>query len=196
MTAFLVLCNGLARVNAALLALGRGLGAVCMGVMVIAILVQVFFRYVLNNALPWPEELARFLMLWATGLMIPTAYRRGGFVAIEVLARLLPRMAGAILGLILSMIALIVLVKGAQIGWNEVTGFAGRAETDSLRVPASLAFDRWVKLPKSTMMASLLVGLYLMIAVNIELMLRQIITLVGRGESLVPIAETASLGAE
>jgi len=32
--------------------------------MVIVILLQVFFRYVLNNALPWPDELARFLMLW------------------------------------------------------------------------------------------------------------------------------------
>jgi TRAP-type transport system small permease protein len=195
-TAVLAFCHGLGRINGALLALGRWIGAGCMALMVIAILVQVFFRYVLNNALPWPEELARFLMLWATGLMIPTAYRRSGFVSIEVLSRLLPRLVGAVLGLILGLLALVLLVKGAQIGWNEVSGFAGRAETDSLRVPASLAFDRWVKLPKWTMMASLVVGLVLMIAVNIELLLRQIIALAGHDDRLKPIPDTVSLGAE
>lgn len=167
-----------------------------MGLMVVVILAQVFFRYVLNNALPWPEELARFLMLWATGLMIPTAYRRSGFVSIEIFSRLLPRVIGGVLALILGMLALVLLIKGAQIGWAEVTGFSGRAQTDSLRVPASISFDRWVKLPKSTMMASLLTGLVLMIAVNIELMLRQIIALAGHGARLAPIPETASLGAE
>lgn len=196
MTAVLTICHGLGRINAALLALGRGLGACCMAVMVIVILLQVFFRYVLNNALPWPEELARFLMLWATGLMIPTAYRRGGFVSIEVLSRLLPRLLGMGLALILGLLALILLVKGAQIGWNEVTGFSGRAETDSLRVPASLAFDRWVKLPKWTMMSSLLVGLVLMIMVNIELMLRQLIALAGYDDQLKPIPDTVTMGAE
>ncbi len=39
--------------------------------MVVCILIQVFFRYVLNNALPWPDEAARFLMLWMTGFIAP-----------------------------------------------------------------------------------------------------------------------------
>ena len=69
-------------VNEHLLRLVRGIGAVAMALMVVAILIQVFFRYVLNNALPWPDEAARFFMLWMTGLMAPTAFRRGGFVAI------------------------------------------------------------------------------------------------------------------
>ena len=60
--------------------------------MVIVILVQVFFRYVLNNALPWPDELARFLMLWMTGFIAPSAYRWGGFVSIEMLPQLLPKL--------------------------------------------------------------------------------------------------------
>ncbi|MFN3576683.1 MAG: TRAP transporter small permease, partial [Tabrizicola sp.] len=83
MTALLAICNGLALLNGALLALGRWIGAVCLGLMVVAILMQVVFRYVLNNALPWPEEASRFLMLWSTALMAPTAFRRGGFVAID-----------------------------------------------------------------------------------------------------------------
>jgi TRAP-type transport system small permease protein len=82
------ICNGLGLINGALLAAGRGIGAVCMALMVIVILAQVFFRYVLGSALAWPEEASRFLMLWATGLMAPTAFRRGGFVAIDMVIRL------------------------------------------------------------------------------------------------------------
>lgn len=196
MTALVAICNGLGLINGAILALGRWIGAACLGLMVLAILAQVFFRYVLNNALPWPEELARFLMLWAAGLMIPTAYRRGGFVSIDMLSRLLPRRIGEILALALLALALAVLVKAALIGWAEVAGFGGRAETDTLRVPASLAFDAWVKLPKFTMMASLLAGIWLLLAVNVELILRQFLALCGRRQDLVPIADAISLGAE
>ena len=73
--------------NDVALKIGRAVGIVAIGLMVLAILIQVFFRYVLNNALPWPDEAARFMMLWLTGLMAPTAYRRGGFVAIDMAVR-------------------------------------------------------------------------------------------------------------
>ena len=63
--------------NTILLKLGRQLATVAIGLMVIIILIQVFFRYGLNSALPWPDEAARFLMLWMTGLIAPSAYRWG-----------------------------------------------------------------------------------------------------------------------
>ena len=47
-------------------ALGPAVAIVAIALMVLAILIQVFFRYALNNALPWPDEAARFLMLWMT----------------------------------------------------------------------------------------------------------------------------------
>ena len=51
-------------VNDRVLRLGRGLGCIALALTVIAILLQVYYRYVLNNALPWPEEAARALMIW------------------------------------------------------------------------------------------------------------------------------------
>ncbi|MEQ3727619.1 MAG: TRAP transporter small permease subunit, partial [Tateyamaria sp.] len=51
------------------LKIGRAIGIVAIAVMVVAILIQVVARYVFNNALPWPDEAARFCMLWMTGLM-------------------------------------------------------------------------------------------------------------------------------
>jgi TRAP-type transport system small permease protein len=192
---FISFANGLGAVNAALLALGRWLGATCVGLMVAIILVQVFFRYVLNDALAWPEEAARFLMLWMTGLMAPSAFRRGGFVSIEMLVRFLPRGPAAALTIILLALSLAVLVIGIQISWSEVTGLGGRFTTDSLSVPKP-DFSGWVKVPKSWMMASLLLGLGLLISVCVELMLRAFARLTGNETRLIVIPEAAIGGGE
>ena len=185
----------IAYVNETVLRWGRAVGAVAMALMVLAILIQVFYRYVLNNALPWPDEAARFCMLWMTGLMAPTAFRRGGFVAINMLDTFLPAMIGRILSLFLLGLSLLVLVFAVQIGWSEVTGFGGRFATAALYVPMSIGFDEWMRVPRSWMMASLFVGIILLISVNIELILRSVVTLFGGGDDLPAIPE-ASVGAE
>jgi TRAP-type C4-dicarboxylate transport system permease small subunit len=38
---------------------------------------QVFYRYVLNNALSWSEEASLWMMVWITFIILPLAYRRG-----------------------------------------------------------------------------------------------------------------------
>ncbi|SEN45736.1 TRAP transporter small permease [Palleronia pelagia] len=162
--------------NDLVLPVGRIVAIIAIALMVVAILVQVFFRYVLNNALPWPDEAARFMMLWMTGLMAPMAYRRGGFVAIDTLPMMLPRAAAAALSIALLLIAGIVLAVAVRIGWSEVTGFGGRFATASLYLPLP---DGWFRIPRSWMMASLLVGVVLLLIVNIELILRSILRLLG-----------------
>ena len=174
MGAALAVLKPLAFVNEHVLRIGRGIGIVAVALMVVAILVQVFFRYVLNNALPWPDEAARFCMLWMTGLMAPTAFRRGGFVSIDMAVRALPKGIGALVTLFLLLISLSVLVVALEIGWSEVTGFGGKFATASLYVPTDLGFGEWMRVPRSWMMASLLVGVTLMISVNVELILRAI----------------------
>jgi TRAP-type transport system small permease protein len=193
-TALLALCHGLGRLNGALLALGRWIGAACLGLMVIVILAQVFYRYVLNNALPWPEEASRFLMLWSTGLMAPTAFRRGGFVAIDMVVRMLPRLVATGLSVFLMVVTILVLWTALGIGWSEVTGIGGQFETDSLRVPVSLDFSVWMKVPKSWMMASMLVGVALLLLVAIELAIRNLYALIRGPEGLRDIPDTVMLG--
>ena len=82
------LLKSLVLLNTFILRIGRHLAWIAIGLMVVIILVQVLFRYGLNSALPWPDEAARFLMLWMTGLIAPSAYRWGGFVSIEMLLRI------------------------------------------------------------------------------------------------------------
>ena len=64
-----------------------------------------FFRYVLNNALPWPDEVARFLMLWMTALIAPSAYRWGGFVSIDMIIGSFTKLIGNLISLLLLMLS-------------------------------------------------------------------------------------------
>lgn len=186
----------LATFNASALTLGRWLGAACIAFMVAFILAQVFFRYVLGNALAWPEEASRFLMLWSAGLMIGTAYRRGGLVAIDMLSALFPRVIRHLLALALLALSMLILWKGLQIGIKEVTGISGRFTTDSLSVPVSIDLSEWKKVPKAWMMSSMVVGLVAMLSVGVELMLREVIAALGGADRLPAVAESVSLGSE
>jgi TRAP-type C4-dicarboxylate transport system permease small subunit len=196
MNFLLALANVLKVVNNLLLRIGRGIGVVAIAAMVVAILIQVFFRYILNNALPWPDEAARFCMLWMTGLMAPTAFRSGGFVAIDVIDSILPSAALRILQIMLLCVCLVVLVFAVQIGWKEVNGLGGRFATASLYVPTSLGFDEWFRVPRSWMMLSLFVGVVLLILVNVELILRRVISLFGGSDRLPAIDGPVTGGAE
>lgn len=40
-------------------------------------IVQVFYRYVLNNALSWSEEASLWMMVWITFAILPVAYHKG-----------------------------------------------------------------------------------------------------------------------
>jgi tripartite ATP-independent transporter DctM subunit len=52
-------------------------------------LIQVFFRYGLNSALSWPEEMARFAFVWFVFLGAAMVTRRARHIVIELLPRAL-----------------------------------------------------------------------------------------------------------
>ncbi|EKF60986.1 tripartite ATP-independent periplasmic transporter [Agrobacterium albertimagni AOL15] len=190
------LTNLLGRLNAAVLTVGLWLGAGALGIMLVFILVQVFFRYVLGNALPWSEEGSRFLMLWMTGLMVPTAFRQGGFVAITMILDIFPRLIGGIINLLFLGLTAVLLYVAMRIGWAEVTGLGGRFAMPAIAVPTSLDLSTWMKVPRGWMMASLATGVTMMFVVSIELILRNLIELTGHQQKLEPVASLAGLGAE
>lgn len=196
MNSIAYLTHQLGRLNAAVLTVGLWLGAASLGVMLVFILVQVFFRYVLGNALAWSEEASRFLMLWMTGLMVPTAFRQGGFVAIGMVVDVLPRIIGSLIALVFLLLSATVLYVGMRIGWSEVMGIGGRFAMPAIAVPTSLDLSSWMKVPRGWMMASLATGVTMMFVVNIELILREALALAGKRERLAPIGTLSSLGAE
>ncbi|MCP4317312.1 MAG: TRAP transporter small permease subunit [Hyphomicrobiales bacterium] len=160
-----------------LLRIGRTVAWVSMALMVLIIVLQVIFRYVFNNALPWPDEAARFLMLWMTGLIAPSAYRWGGFVSIDLVKDMLPLRIGRLLTLCLLFVSLLVLVVGLQYGIKHVnSGWLFASST--LKLPLEFIGLGLVRLKLAWMYMSLPIGIFLMILVNIELSLKSIVGLI------------------
>ncbi len=165
--------NFLKDFNSTILRIGRQLAWIAIFLMVVVILIQVFFRYILNNALPWPDELARFLMLWMTGFIAPSAYRWGGFVSIEMLPKLLPKLMENILLLILLSLSLFILIIGFQLGLQHIK-IGWIFESSSIKIPFHLIGGEQKALKLAWMYMSLPVGIFLLILVNIELILRKL----------------------
>ena len=193
MSLLIFIMQVLCKFNNFILRICRNLGVLAVVLMVVAILIQVFFRYILNNALPWPDEAARFCMLWMTGLMAPTAFRRGGFVAIDFINQFIPSIINVILSMVLLLLSLLVLITSVQIGYAEVTGFGGRFATASLYITVSIDLQNWYRIPRSWMMMSLLIGCVLLILVNLELIGRNIIFKLGKGNLLPKIHDYTSM---
>ena len=165
----------LENINTFILRIGRQLAWIAILLMVIVIIIQVFFRYVLNNALPWPDEVARFLMLWMTGLIAPSAYRWGGFVSIDMLERFLPKILANLLIFIILLISLAVLFIGFEMGLKHIN--AGWIfSSSSIKIPFSLIGGKTEAMKLAWMYMSLPIGIFLLILVNIELILRNILS--------------------
>ncbi|MEP3277782.1 MAG: TRAP transporter small permease subunit [Stappiaceae bacterium] len=62
-----------------------------IGLMTLIVIAGVFFRYVLNNSLPWVEDISLIMMVTTAFLVAPFAYRSGANVAIEILVEAFPK---------------------------------------------------------------------------------------------------------
>ena len=168
--------NILQNTNTFILRIGRQLAWIAILIMVIVIIIQVFFRYVLNNALPWPDEVAHFFMLWMTGLIAPSAYRWGGFVSIDMLERFLPKILSNILIFLILLVSLTVLLIGFEMGLKHIN--AGWIfSSSSIKIPFSLIGGKTEAMKLAWMYMSLPVGIFLLILVNVELVLRNILSI-------------------
>lgn len=64
--------------------IGSILCAGLFGTMTIVVLVGVFFRYVINAPLSWPEEVSRYLMIWEASVGISLGVRAEEHVGLTV----------------------------------------------------------------------------------------------------------------
>ena len=84
--------------------------------MVVVVILQVIFRYIIRGSLPWSEELSRYLMVWITFLGASIGVKRGAHVGVEALVIALPRKAQTIvryLGIVISLIFCIVVLNAS-----------------------------------------------------------------------------------
>ncbi len=154
----------------------RVLAIFAIGLMVICILIQVFFRYILNNALPWPDEAARFCMLWMTGLMAPSAYRWGSFVSIDIIKDFMGKTLGGIFNLLILVLGLFTLFVALWFA-NKHIASGWLFNSSSLKIPLYLVGMESIRIKLAWMYLSLPTGFVLMVLVGIELIIQQLHTL-------------------
>jgi tripartite ATP-independent transporter DctM subunit len=86
---------------------------------VVIALVQVFCRYVLNDSLSWPEEMARFAFVWFVFLGAAMVTRRSGHIVIDLLPRALGpralRVHATAVRVISAAVATFLLIYGADL---------------------------------------------------------------------------------
>ena len=136
----------------------------------------VFFRFVLNNSLPWTEEVAKFVMVWLAFIGAPVVLREGGHIAIDVLPTRLPSPLGPIVMMLIQVVVMVVLgvlvFQGWALAWNALPQVA-------TTVDISL-FYIFLAVP---------IGSALMLSVSFELLLRQVAAMGSAGD---PPVEPAS----
>ena len=120
----------------------------------------VFFRFVLNNSLPWTEEVAKFVMVWLAFIGAPVVLKEGGHIAIDFIPTRLPRRLGFALLTIIQLVVMVVLAvlvfQGWALAWNALPQIAATVEVS--------LFYIFLAVP---------IGSAMMLLVSLELLLRQ-----------------------
>lgn len=107
--------------------------------MMAVICLQVVCRFVLNNALSWPEEAARFLMVWSLFMAAAYAMRSREHVGLNFFVDRLPRAMSAVTGLVLHLF--IIGFLGVMIvgGWQETMSLMS-LKTGALRISRAIPY--------------------------------------------------------
>lgn len=113
------------RIIAGIRAVTAGVVIVCFIYMTVAVLAQVFGRYLFNYSISWTEETARFAQIWVVLIGAGITMRRGLHVAIDSLPAMLPLRVARIVKVAISagcLWFLGVVVYGSvpllQLGWS------------------------------------------------------------------------------
>ncbi len=88
--------TALRRLDAAVAHAERGAAVALLAVTVTLVILQVFFRYVLNSSLSWSEEAARYLFIWAAVLGFSSSVEAQRLFRFDMVVQRLPPAAAAV----------------------------------------------------------------------------------------------------
>ena len=98
------------------------IGMVFFIILIIACVLQVFFRFILNNSLSWSEELARYCFIWmhmlGTSLLIPTRGHATVTAVLDLLHGKVRKAVDVIIEIIIFASGAIMLYSGAMLSWS------------------------------------------------------------------------------
>lgn len=159
-----LIIKGLTKFNDASIWVCKQLEIGLIFLMMVIVLIQVFFRYVLNNSLVWPEETARFMMVWMTFMAAPIAFRMGSNVSLDIVQKMFKGRLYTILSalILLASLATLLLLMDRSIGMVQ-----RGAAIDATSIPIKMTYV-YICLP---------IGLFLTSAVNVEMLINTVISI-------------------
>ncbi len=89
---------------------------------------QIVTRFVLETPAEWTEVLIRFSLIWMVFLGIPTAFRQGAMVSVDLLYRLSGQRMRRLLDTVVAIAAL--MLSGVILGWG--WDYANRGSVQSM----------------------------------------------------------------
>jgi TRAP-type C4-dicarboxylate transport system permease small subunit len=105
---------------------------------------QIIMRFVLEQPAEWTEVLIRFSLIWMVFLAIPTAFRQGAMVSVDVLYRWSPPRLRRVLDGVVALAALTLVAIIIWWGWD----YAVRGRVQTMAGLESLSmFWAYVALP-------------------------------------------------
>ena len=105
---------------------------------------QILMRFVLEQPAEWTEVLIRFSLIWMVFLGIPTAFRQGAMVSVDVLYRWSPPRLRRVLDGVVALAALTLIAIIVWWGWD----YAVRGRVQTMAGLESLSmFWAYVALP-------------------------------------------------
>lgn len=115
----------------------QAVGAVTALVMIISLLLGVFYRYVLGDALVWSDEVASLAFTWTVFLFASALVRTGGHVRVTLLVDALPPILAELVERGIMMLVLGLGLVMLWTGWNFAEFTAGQV-SPAVRYPVWL----------------------------------------------------------
>ncbi|MHB8916733.1 MAG: TRAP transporter small permease [Desulfocucumaceae bacterium] len=144
--------------------ISRAMVLVASCVMVLAVLLQVFFRYVLNSPLSWPEELTIYLMAWMAFVGSAVAVKSSEHIGVDLLLTFLPGRGKNVLLLVVKIVMMIFAVFLFKAGL-QMSLFGISMISDALRISMF-----WPRLSMPVGGLIMIVHLTYMILTDIEML--------------------------
>ncbi|MDP3228805.1 MAG: TRAP transporter small permease [Acidovorax sp.] len=105
---------------------------------------QILTRFVLEQPAEWTEVLIRFTLIWMVFLAIPTAFRQGAMVSVDVVYRWSPPRVRRVLDYVVALAALALIGVIIWFGWD----YAQRGSVQSMAGLESVSmFWAYVAMP-------------------------------------------------
>lgn len=134
-------------------ALVEALGLLVTCALIVVAFIQVFWRYVLNNALPWPEEISLMLFLWMSYLGVVMAMKREAHLRVDAFVMALPERGQRFMRLVCLGASVLLCAAVTYMSFHTAMRIMSRGQT-AISVPLPVWYV-WMGIPFCFALAAL-----------------------------------------